>query len=152
MDDLDWQRDPNELDALAALTLKGSSSNNAADVANTANTANATDAADVAETANVANAAGVANAADTVIQDPLLSSPPLSPHFIPHATCLAHAHASANPSQGAHSSALQIATNAAQLPPSIEEETMKSPSVLSNQDATLRSPLVGSEVWKHSSA
>ncbi|KAI6011505.1 hypothetical protein EDC04DRAFT_2609856 [Pisolithus marmoratus] len=88
MDDLDWQRDPNELDALAALTLKGSSSNNATNVANTANTANATDAAD---TADVANTTDVADAANTVIQDPLLSSPPLSPRFIPHATCLAHA-------------------------------------------------------------
>ncbi|KAI6041178.1 hypothetical protein EDC04DRAFT_2893393 [Pisolithus marmoratus] len=89
MDDPDWQRDPNELDALAALTLKGSSSNNATDVANTANTANATDAADTADVANTTNVANAANAADTVIQDPLLSSPPLSPCFIPHATRLA---------------------------------------------------------------
>ncbi|KAI6019061.1 hypothetical protein EDC04DRAFT_2902008 [Pisolithus marmoratus] len=50
-----------------------------------------------------------------------------------------------NISQGAHSSSLPNITNASQLAPGIEDETMKSPSVLSNQDATMGSPLVGSE-------
>ncbi|KAI6035744.1 hypothetical protein EDC04DRAFT_2897771 [Pisolithus marmoratus] len=50
-----------------------------------------------------------------------------------------------NISQGASTSAMQVTTNASQLAPGIEDETMKSPSLMSTEDTAMKSPLVGAD-------
>ncbi|KAI6043214.1 hypothetical protein EDC04DRAFT_2600389 [Pisolithus marmoratus] len=51
-----------------------------------------------------------------------------------------------NPSvQGASTSAMQVTTNASQLAPGIEDETMKSSSLMSTEDTAMKSPLVGAD-------
>ncbi|KAI6116603.1 P-loop containing nucleoside triphosphate hydrolase protein [Pisolithus croceorrhizus] len=84
-EDPTWERDDDELEALAQLNLRGSFQNRDA-----ANAPDAPDAPDAPGVSDIPNVPDAPDAADTSMQvSSPLSSPPVSPRSTPHATRLA---------------------------------------------------------------